>query len=163
MFGQAGRQVFFIITSIYGWWIWQRNKAGRRPDAPAVQPHWATGAERLGYLGFWLVAVVLVQWSSRVIGVGWTPPSWYYWADAWIFVGSIVATFAMARGWNDFWLVWIAVDLVGVPELIHFQYYPSAALYAFYACFVIWGFFVWLRVSRRAGDPSDVDEELVRS
>ena len=22
LFGQSGRQVFFIITSIYGWWRW---------------------------------------------------------------------------------------------------------------------------------------------
>lgn len=61
----------------------------------------------------------------------------------------MMATFAMARGWNDFWLMWLAVDLVGVPELIKFQYYPSAVLYAVYAAFVIWGFFVWLNVSRR--------------
>ena len=36
-----------------------------------------------------------------------------------------------------------------MPELIKFQYYPSAVLYAVYAAFVIWGFFVWLDVSRR--------------
>ena len=51
---------------------------------------------------------------------------WYYWCDAWIFVGSMVATFAMARGWNDFWLAWIAVDLVGVTLLWHSHYYPTA-------------------------------------
>ena len=34
------------------------------------------------------------------------------------------------------------------PELLHFQFYPSAVLYAVYGGFVIWGFFVWLRVSR---------------
>jgi nicotinamide mononucleotide transporter len=163
MFGQAGRQVFFILTSLYGWWLWQRNRAGHRGGAPAVQPRWATNAERVALLGFWLVAVVLVQWLSKMIGVGWTPPGWYFWADAWIFVGSIVATFAMARGLNEFWLAWIAVDLVGVPELIHFEYYPSAALYAIYAAFVIWGFTVWLRVSRKSDRGADRKEELVSS
>lgn len=163
MFGQAGRQVFFIITSIYGWWVWQRNKAGRRPDAPAVQPHWASMKQRLALIGFWVVAVVFVQWITRIIGVGWPPPSWYFWADAWIFVGSVVATYAMARGWNEFWLAWIAVDLVGVPELIHFEYYPSAALYAIYAAFVIWGFVVWLRVSRQSTRDADLRDELVTS
>ena len=53
----------------------------------------------------------------------------------------------------------IAVDLVGVPELLHFRYYPSAILYAIYAGFVIWGFIVWLRLSRaeaghRVGTPA---------
>jgi nicotinamide mononucleotide transporter len=78
-------------------------------------------------------------------------PSWlYYLADSWIFVGSMVATYAMARGWTDFWLCWIAVDVVGVPELLHAHYYPSAALYAIYAGFVIWGFFVWRQLQRTA-------------
>ena len=60
-----------------------------------------------------------------MIGAGWPAPRWYYWCDAWIFVGSMVATYAMARGWNDFWLAWIAVDLVGVPLLWHSQLLPD--------------------------------------
>jgi nicotinamide mononucleotide transporter len=98
---------------------------------------------------FWVVGVLVFQWLFALIGAGWPAPRWYYWCDAWIFVGSFVATFAMARGWIDFWLCWIAVDLVGVPELLHFQFYPSAVMYAVYGAFVIWGFFVWLRVSRQ--------------
>ena len=39
LFGQAGRQVFFIMTSIYGWWRWNevrkaRELAGRAPARP---------------------------------------------------------------------------------------------------------------------------------
>ena len=63
-------------------------------------------------------------------------------------MGSIVATYAMARGWNDFWLCWIGVDLVGVPLLWHSAYYPSAVLYAIYGALVLYGFFVWLKASR---------------
>jgi nicotinamide mononucleotide transporter len=60
----------------------------------------------------------------------------------------MVATYAMARGWNDFWLAWIAVDLVGVPLLWHSRFYPSAVLYAVYGALVLYGFFVWLKASR---------------
>jgi nicotinamide mononucleotide transporter len=60
----------------------------------------------------------------------------------------MVATYSMARGWNDFWLAWIAVDLVGIPLLIHSGFYPSAALFAIYGGLVIYGFFVWLKASR---------------
>ena len=60
----------------------------------------------------------------------------------------MIATSAMARGWNEFWLVWIAVDLVGVPLLIHSGYIPTAVLYGVYSVFVIYGFVVWLRASR---------------
>jgi nicotinamide mononucleotide transporter len=38
----------------------------------------------------------------------------------------VVATYAIARGWVEFWPCWIAVDLIGMPELLHFGYYPYA-------------------------------------
>ncbi|GAB3674953.1 nicotinamide mononucleotide transporter family protein [Angustibacter aerolatus] len=158
LYGQAGRQVFFIITSVYGWVVWRRSRRAAA-DAPAVRPRWANGRERLAYLVTAGLLVVFCYWLFQQIGAGFPAPWWYYVADSWIFVGSMLATFAMARGWVDFWLCWIAVDLVGVPELIHFQYYPSAVLYAVYAVFVIWGFVVWRRVARDAapalglGDP----------
>lgn len=71
------------------------------------------------------------------------------WAEAWIFTGSILATYGMARGWTEFWLIWIGVDAVGVPLLFRAGYYPSAILYLVYAFFVLWGFAMWLRIQRR--------------
>lgn len=147
LLGQAGRQVFFAITSVYGWYRWSRAKRASA-SAPAVTPRWATWRERVAYLSFGVVGVVVCDVAFHLIGEGFKAQWWYYLADAWIFVGSMVATYAMARGWIDFWLCWIAVDLVGVPELIHAQLYPSATLFAIYAGFVVWGFVVWRRIAR---------------
>ncbi len=157
LYGQASRQVFFLLASVYGWWRWQRNR--HRDAGRAVVPHWASPRQRAVFVPVALVAVLVCFFVFRGIGAGFEVPWWYYLADSWIFVGSMLATYAMARGWVEFWLCWIAVDLVGVPELLHFGYYPSAILYAVYAAFVIWGFVVWLRISRREqaprlGDPT---------
>jgi nicotinamide mononucleotide transporter len=81
--------------------------------------------------------------------------SWGPWADAWIFVGSLLATYGMARGWIEFWLIWIAVDAVGVPLLLSAGYYPSAFLYLVYAGVVVSGFVVWWR-ARRESEPQQV-------
>jgi len=148
LYGQAGRQVFFVITSVYGWWRWRQLRGRHSSDAPAITPRWATTAERLAYLAVWVGGVAAAQWVFALIGAGWPAPRWYYWCDAWIFIGSMVATYAMARGWTDFWLAWIAVDLVGVPLLIHSHFYPTAFLFAIYGGLVIYGFFVWLKASR---------------
>lgn len=153
LYGQAGRQVFFVITSVYGWWRWQQHRKARGADEHAITPRWATMRERTAYLGVWVAGVVIGQWVFATIGADWPAPRWYFWCDAWIFVGSMLATYAMARGWNDFWLMWIAVDLVGVPLLWHSKFYPSAVLYAVYSLLVIWGFVVWLRASRVERDP----------
>jgi nicotinamide mononucleotide transporter len=75
--------------------------------------------------------------------------SWGPLADAWILTGSILATYGMARGWVEFWLIWIAVDAVGVPLLLVAGYYPSATMYIFYGGFCVVGFVSWLRIERR--------------
>ena len=68
LFGQAGRQVFFIITSIYGWWAWRQTKRTRSDDAPAVDPRWATAVERAAYVTVWLVGLVVCWWLFKLIG-----------------------------------------------------------------------------------------------
>ena len=149
LYGQAGRQVMFLAVGVYGWWQWSRTRragaaaavahGGPVEDVPAVRPHWATGRQRAGLVVGMLVGTVVFGWIFAELG------SWGPWADAWIFTGSILATYGMARGWTEFWLLWIAVDIVGVPLLLKAGYYPSAALYLVYGAFVIWGFVVWWR------------------
>jgi nicotinamide mononucleotide transporter len=142
LYGQAARQVMFIIVSIYGWYRWQQSK--NSPMHVAVMPHWASNRQRIG-LGLGLVAGTLIL-TPIFTALGSFEPVW---ADAWIFTGSLLATYGMARGWTEFWLIWVAVDIVGVPLLISADYYASAALYVFYGAFTLAGFFVWMRVQRR--------------
>ncbi len=142
LLGQAGRQVMFIAVSVYGWVRWRQ---GRASGGGAVDPQWATPRQRLFLVGAMLGGTVVLTPLFRVLG-SFEP----VWADAWIFVGSVLATYGMARGWVEFWLVWVAVDLVGVPLLLHAHYYATALMYVFYGGFTITGFFVWRRVKSRA-------------
>lgn len=143
LWGQAGRQVFFAAMAVYGWWRWTSvRRAGGASDGGAIAPRWATWSERaqllvLGVLGYALAYVILQQIGS------WGPTT-----EAWILAGSMLATYGMARGWVEFWLVWMLVDVVGVTTLIQAGYYPTAGMYLFYAVFVVIGFFVWWRASR---------------
>jgi nicotinamide mononucleotide transporter len=149
LYGQAGRQVFFFAASAYGWWRWQQNRQG----GAAVTPRWATGRERLALL------------ASAVVGIGVAWPvlshlgSFGPLADAWIFTGSLLATIGMARGYVEFWLVWVAVDVVGVTLLLRAGYYPSALLYIVYGAFCVWGFLAWAKLQRTAV-PTPTDPQL---
>ena len=156
LFGQSGRQVFLFVTGVYGWWRWtqvRRARTGSDADAPAVTPRWATGRERLLLAVLWVAGTVLFHYVFRWLtdlspNPYWTPQWWYFWCDAWVFVGSMIATYAMARAWNEFWLCWIAVDLVGVPMGFATGYVPTAVMYVFYGLFVLYGFSQWVRVIR---------------
>lgn len=141
LLGQASRQIMFIVVSVYGWVQWSRSRSA---GTVAVAPHWASNRARIG-LGLGLVAGTLIL-TPIFRALGSFEPVW---ADAWIFTGSLLATYGMARGWTEFWLIWVAVDIVGVPLLISAGYYASAILYLFYGAFTITGFIIWSRLQRR--------------
>lgn len=154
LYGQAGRQVFFFLAAVYGWYRWKQNR-GAANNAPAVAPRWATGKERLIFLA---AAAALVAIGYVILSrIGSYGPL----ADSWIFVGSLLATIGMAKGLHEFWLVWIAVDIVGVPLLLQAGYYPSALLYLAYGFFCLWGFVTWVRINRTEARPTDPIIEAV--
>ena len=117
-----------------------------------MTPRWASGRTRL-LLGVALLAgTAAITPLFRMLG-SYEP----VWSDAWTFVGSLLATWAMAKGWVEFWLIWVAVDAVGVPLLFSAGYYATAFMYLFYGAFTIVGFFVWMRASRGAKPRIDTD------
>jgi nicotinamide mononucleotide transporter len=153
LWGQAGRQVFFALVSLYGWYRWHQTRhAGA---STGVNPRWATTRERLELLG---VGVVLYAIAYPVLkALGSWGPQW----DAWILTGSILATYGMARGFVEFWLIWIAVDVVGVPLLVQAKFYPSAAMYVVYGLFCVIGFAAWWRIQNREAAAASTPEPVV--
>jgi nicotinamide mononucleotide transporter len=151
LWGQAGRQIFFIIVSVYGWVRWYQFRKSHAEEGVGVRPKWAGARGRLQLLVGAAALTIIFSFVLKALG------SWGPLADAWILTGSILATYGMARGWVEFWLVWIAVDLVGVPLLLVAGYYPSAIMYIFYGGFCVVGFVAWLRIERRerAETPPD--------
>jgi nicotinamide mononucleotide transporter len=139
MLGQAGRQVLFILVSAYGWQKWLKNRGANENP---VQIRWTTTKEKLQIVPVVLIFFTISYYIIKSLG------SWAPFPDTWIFTGSALATYGLARGYVEFWLVWIAVDAVGTPLLIKGGYYPSAALYLIYGAFVIWGFFSWLLIAK---------------
>ena len=160
LWGQAGRQIFFFIVSLYGWMRWAAYRKSEGEGAVGVKPGWAGRSGRIQ-----LVVAAVVLWTAsyfilKALG------SWGPAADAWILTGSILATYGMARGWVEFWLIWVLVDLVGVPLLLTAGYYPSALVYIVYGAFCIVGFISWWRIERRdrnhAAALADEDEVMVK-
>ena len=150
LLGQAGRQIMFIAVSVYGWYRWQQGRKGAVDDdgtlaGAAVAPRWAGAKARLLLVVAMLAGTAVLTPIFRALG-SYEP----VWADAWIFMGSLLATYGMAKGWVEFWLIWVAVDIVGVPLLFSAGYYASAFMYIFYGAFTLAGFFVWWRVRHQA-------------
>ena len=98
MLGQAGRQLMFITVSVWGWYRWRQTRVtgGAHAQGTAVIPQWASGWERAGLIAVMAAGTVGLTPVFRAMG-SYEP----VWSDAWIFTGSLLATYGMARGWVD--------------------------------------------------------------
>ncbi|MEV4675954.1 MULTISPECIES: nicotinamide riboside transporter PnuC [Actinomadura] len=145
--GNALKQVLFCGLALYGWVMWTRGR--RETDVIVVRR--ATARERAVLLGVLVVGTAVV--AQLFVHLDWLQVAWSPWANAYIFVGSAVATFAQSRALVDFWIVWVLVDLVGVPLALKSGLYVSGAVYGIFFVMVMVGFRNWLRESRSTQTP----------
>jgi nicotinamide mononucleotide transporter len=104
--GNASRQVVIIVAAVWGWTQWKKSKAA----AGEVLVRWASWKERAILLAALAIGTGVFGWVLAAGGWSWNP-----YPDAYIFIGSIVAMYAQGRAIVEFWFVWLAVDLVGIP------------------------------------------------
>src|SRR5699024_3612618 len=143
LLGQAGRQIMFITVSVYGWVQWRKSQQAGSADDSAIVPEWASWPVRIGLVVTLVGATILLTPVFRALGC-FEP----VWADAWTFVGSLLATFGMAKGWVEFWLIWVIVDVVGVPVLFLAGYYSTAFGSFIFRCLISLG--LWFCARHRA-------------
>ncbi|TDD48373.1 nicotinamide mononucleotide transporter family protein [Saccharopolyspora elongata] len=137
--GLAIRQVIILLISVYGWWAWNR----RSDPVYGVVVRKASVVERLV-----LISALALGTAAFALLLSALDASWAPWPDAWIFIGTLVAFWAQGRGLVEFWLVWLAVDAVGVPLQIASGLYFSAAIYVVFAALVVHGWWSWNRTAR---------------
>ncbi|MFC3998674.1 nicotinamide riboside transporter PnuC [Nocardiopsis sediminis] len=143
--GNALKQAMFIALVIYGWTRWARRTRGGTPLP--VRP--ATPHERGLLAGVLIGGTVAVALLFEATGISWAP-----WPDAFIFVGSAIATFAQSRALVDFWFVWIAVDLVGVPLALMSGLWVTGLVYGVFFVLAVIGIRDWMRRYRAAAPPA---------
>ncbi|GGW51011.1 membrane protein [Streptomyces lucensis JCM 4490] len=145
--GSAGKQAVVMAVALYGWWQWQRSR-DRSADGH-IAPRFATWRER---------AAMAAAAAAGTVAVGlffkaYPSLSWDAWPDAYIFVGTIVAMYAQAKGMVEFWIAWLLVDVVGVPLNFKNGYAFSGFVYVIYGALVLWGMRDWWLRSRRDARP----------
>ncbi|MET8563003.1 nicotinamide mononucleotide transporter family protein [Streptomyces flaveolus] len=146
--GSAGKQVVVMAVALYGWWQWQRTKD--RSDDGHIVPRFATWRERAAMLAAAAAGTVAVA----LLFMAYPALSWDPWPDAYIFVGTVVAMYAQAKGMVEFWIAWLLVDLVGVPLNFANGYAFSGFVYVIYGALVLWGMRDWWLRSRRGPQPA---------
>ncbi|MGW0548148.1 nicotinamide mononucleotide transporter family protein [Streptomyces altiplanensis] len=146
--GGVGKQLLVIGVALWGWRQWQLGRQQAQDGSIAVR--FATWRER---------ALLLAGAAVGTLAVGglftlYPSLSWSPWADAYIFVGTLVAMVAQARGLVEFWFAWLLVDLVGVPLAFSSGLAFSGLVYVVYLALVLWGAYDWWQRSRPSVEPA---------
>ncbi len=145
--GNAARQVVIIGAALWGWSRWRANRA----ETGTITVRWATWTERVVLVVAMLAGTAAFGALLHATNASFYPGApWHLvLSDSWIFVGSVLAMYAQARRLVEFWFVWLAVDLIGVPLAWSSGLYFSGIVYGVFFVMVVIGIRNWATQSRQ--------------
>ncbi|MEK2477943.1 MULTISPECIES: nicotinamide mononucleotide transporter family protein [Streptomyces] len=144
--GGVGKQLLVIGVAVWGWRQWQRGRQQAQDGSIAVR--FATWRERGLLIGGTALGTLAVGGLFTLV----PQLSWNPWPDAYIFVGTLAAMVAQARGLVEFWFAWLLVDVVGVPLAFSSGLAFSGLVYVVYLALVAWGMRDWWLRSRTTAE-----------
>ena len=127
----AALQIYYALSTIYGWYSWQeRNENGIPLDISRLP---LSMHLKIGLLGSSVAIPLGLYWQSAA----------FRFEDAFLAVFSIVTTFLTARKVLESWLYWLIIDFS--YALIYFgrDKFILSVLSFIYFAFSIHGFLLW--------------------
>jgi nicotinamide mononucleotide transporter len=128
-------QLYFLVTSIYGWYAWGHGGSGDTA-LPISRLGLGAGALWLGVIA--AGSYLLGRWMKRR-----TRAALPYW-DAVTTVMSLVAQYLLAGKVLENWVIWIAADVIDTGVYFARRLYLTSLLYALLLCLAIKGLIEWL-------------------
>lgn len=136
LYGEAGVNVFFAVTAIWGWWQWLH---GHRANA-----HGPLRIETLEPRG---LVIVVFSWAALWIACAALlraiTDSDVVWADGFVTAGSIVGTVLLGRKFIENWPVWLVVNAASVALFAYKGLQLTVVLYVIFFALAIWGWIGW--------------------
>ncbi|MCJ0762631.1 nicotinamide riboside transporter PnuC [Variovorax terrae] len=137
LYGDASLQVFFAVVAFWGWFQWLR---GRRGDGSALAVMRLGRAGRIGTL-----AACALLWPATGLFLKHFTDTDVPWWDAFPTAVSVVGQFLLGRKFIENWLLWIAVNAVGVGLFAYKGLWLTVILYALFAVLSVVGWRAWRR------------------
>jgi nicotinamide mononucleotide transporter len=134
---QALLQVYYVIVAVHGWWHWGSANSGT--ELPVRR--WPAGYHiaALAVLGLSTLAVALLRQGPEPFTVV---------LDAATSLGSLLATWMVARKVLENWLYWIAIDSAAAILYLHSGLTATAGLYVLYTVIACFGWIRWRQTYR---------------
>lgn len=147
LYADAGLQVYFLITNIYGWYFWSR-KSEKDEKVPVS---FASGKSII----LSLIAIVIFTLLLGTFLYKGTDASFPY-IDSFCTACSLIAQLFLARKIIENWLIWIFVDIIYVGVYLEKDLHLTAGMYALYILIAAMGYINWKKEFRQSKLPQNV-------
>lgn len=148
LFAESGLNVYYLVMSFYGWWLWIKRKG-----QPPLQVGWSTKREWLitagiVVLGFVLLYLILAHFTSSTV------PAW----DAWVSATAWAGMWLLARRRIENWVLLNISNLFAIPLLFHKGLPLYGLLTIFLFIVAILGYLEWRKILKQQNQsaPSGV-------
>jgi len=141
-------QAYFFVTGIIGWWAWTHPRVGA-DDRGELAMRRLTRREIGLTLGAVAVATAGTAWAMARLHL-WLPAVFpeaasYPLLDSLTTVMSFAAQALLVRRILENWVLWIAVDIIGIGLYWAKDVRLVSILYAVFLCLAVTGLIRWLR------------------
>lgn len=149
MYAYAAFQLYYIIVSIYGLYLWKKGRSENGSEMPIQRmkaKHWLTSFTFVVFVSA-VVSFVLKKTGSEIA----VP-------DAIITSLSAVATFRLTQKFLEYWYFWIAADSLYILLVLYIakpDLYPTIILYACYVISAIIGIITWRKLYAKQQNMCD--------
>ena len=142
LFAEAGLQVFFAITALWGWWQWLRgtSAAGQPLQPQGLSPSITVKLIALSAVSIPAIALFLSKYTNSDVP----------WWDAVPTVLSLVATYLLGKKYTANWPLWIAVNVISIALFAMKSLWLTVGLYAVFAVMAAVGWRAWQQAARNA-------------
>jgi nicotinamide mononucleotide transporter len=146
LYADMGLQIYFFITSIYGWYFWSSNTIAE------IKIPVKLITSRQTIISILIVAVATPSLGFMLINLApilhYQPASYPY-LDSFCTACSLVAQVFLTRKVLENWLIWIFVDIIYVGVYIFKGLDATAFMYAIYVPIALLGYIDWRKDYKR--------------
>jgi nicotinamide mononucleotide transporter len=133
-------QIYFIIICIYGWYYWSKKTDDHKISICKTK---TLGIYALILLFGTFISGYLVTNIHLYFPEIFKVKASFPYTDSFIMIGSIIASFLLAKKKMESWIMWLFVDIVCFLLFIRKGVLFLSFEYAVFTGLVVYGFFKW--------------------
>lgn len=142
LYADVTLQVFFVVTSLVGWYGWMKKTS---EDVPGIVVLSLDRASEKTMVTMVSLAVLTAIGYGAVLHF--FTDAYAPWIDSLVLTFSVIAQLLLMRRKLENWPVWVFVNLLSAPLYFSRELYLTAGLYTVFFVHALWAWKHWLNLA----------------